>query len=166
MQTLLDDFRLAIETATTRLLAIPEADSLVPPGEGQWAPKQVIGHLIDSAANNHLRFVQAQFTDHLVFAGYEQETWVDVQRYDLEPWPRLVELWRLYNLHLCHLMSVTPEQALKTERSRHSLQRIAFKTVREDEPTTLEYLMRDYVDHLHNHLRQIFRDWKPPHRPA
>jgi len=31
----------------------------------------------------------------------------------------------------------------------------AFKTIGEAEPSTLEYLMKDYVDHLKHHLDQI-----------
>lgn len=65
-------------------MRIPEAAAAHALAEGQWSPKQIIGHLIDSAANNHQRFVRAQFTDDLVFPGYEQEAWVEVQHYNDE----------------------------------------------------------------------------------
>ena len=49
-----------------------------------------LGHLIDSAVNNHARFVRAQLQDDLVFPGYDQDGWVRVQRYDERSWPALV----------------------------------------------------------------------------
>ena len=111
--------------------------------------------MIDSASNNHQRFVRAQFTDHLVFPGYEQESWVRAQGYKEESWPLLVELWRSFNLHLAHVMQNSPEAARLASRDRHNLDQIGWVKVGEGEPATLEYLMRDYVGHLKNHLRQI-----------
>ena len=155
MQDFLIDFRKTIADSTPRLLAIAEKQSGMPRRAGKWSPKQVIGHLIDSAANNHIRFVKAQMGDHLDFPGYEQEDWVRLQEYNREPWKDLVQLWSYYNLHLIHLMSVIPEETLKMSRTKHSLHRIAWQTVPEDQPVTLEYFMRDYVEHMKNHLRQI-----------
>src|ERR1043166_1790162 len=68
----------------------------------------------------------------------------------------LVELWRAFNLHLHHVMSHADEAKLNTPCTLHTLQEIAFKTVPQAEPVTLEYLMKDYVDHLKHHLAQIF----------
>ena len=104
-------FGYSVEDAATRMLAISEEESRVPRAEDKWSPKEIVGHLIDSASNNHQRFVRAQFTDHLVFPGYEQESWVRAQGYRDEPWPLLVELWRSFNLHLAHVMERSPEAA-------------------------------------------------------
>ncbi|MFL6229459.1 MAG: DinB family protein [Pyrinomonadaceae bacterium] len=159
MKDALAEFRQTVETYAPRLLALSESEAARrrDGGEG-WSSKQIVGHLIDSAANNHRRFVLAQFTDDLVFDGYAQGDWVTAQDYDAEPWGQLVELWRAYNLHLAHVMSRAPEEALRRERAAHSLDRIAFKLVDAAQPATLEYLMRDYVEHLKHHLRQIFPD--------
>lgn len=151
----LDEFRQTIDQAAEQLLLIPEAHSATPRREGKWSPKQIVGHLIDSAANNHQRFVRAQFGDDLVFPGYEQEAWVTVQRYNDEPWSRLVELWRQYNLHLCHVMSAIPAELRMKSRTRHNLDEIAWQTVSTSQPVTLEYFMQDYVRHLQHHLNQI-----------
>ncbi|MGB9181141.1 MAG: DinB family protein [Pyrinomonadaceae bacterium] len=151
----LEDFRGTIETAAVRLLSMSEKESEAARAEGKWSPKEVIGHLIDSAANNHQRFVRAQFKDDLVFPGYEQNEWVRAQRYKQESWPLLVQLWKAYNLHLLHVMASVPEEILKAERAQHSLDKIAWQTVSTDEPTTLEYLMTDYIGHLKNHLNQV-----------
>jgi len=155
MQSFLDDFRATIETAEKRLLTISEPQSQISRAEGKWSPKEIIGHLIDSAANNHQRFVRAQFNDELAFCGYEQEDWVRVQGYNQEPWQQLVQLWKHYNLHLLHLMSLVPEQTRTKPRATHNLDQIAWKTVARTETVTLDYFMRDYVTHLKNHLRQI-----------
>ncbi|PYS75272.1 MAG: DinB family protein, partial [Acidobacteria bacterium] len=100
MEDVIEDFRQTVEDAAGRLLAISEEEASAPRAEGKWSPKEIVGHLIDSASNNHQRFVRAQFTDHLVFPAYEQEAWVRAQGYKDEPWPLLVELWRSFNLHL------------------------------------------------------------------
>jgi len=78
-----------------------------------------------------------------------------VNHYQEASWSQLRELWRAYNLHLCHLMSTAAKEKLHTPFTLHTLQDIAFKTVPKAEPVTLEYLMRDYVDHLKHHLSQI-----------
>lgn len=158
MQDFLVEFRQTVETAADRLMLISEEHSQTPRGEGKWTAKEVIGHLIDSASNNHQRFVRAQFTDDLLFSGYEQEEWVQVQAYNREPWQQLVQLWKHYNLHLQHVMSETPEETRIRARARHSLDKIAWQTVAENQPVSLDYFMRDYVAHMKNHLRQILSD--------
>src|SRR5436309_8641080 len=120
-QTFLGQFSETLADAAPRLLAISEQQSEIPRAEDKWSSKQIIGDLIDSAANNHQRFVRAQFTDDLVFPGYQQGDWVRVQRYNDEAWSQLVQLWRHYNLHLLHLMSNVPEQTLTKPRTRHNL---------------------------------------------
>jgi hypothetical protein len=158
MNEALEDFRRTIEAAGERLRLITEPLSLLPRSDGKWSAREIMGHLIDSAANNHQRFVRAQFTDELVFPPYEQEAWVRAQRYNEEPWSLLVQLWQSYNLHLLHVMSAIPAETRTRLCRMHNLQRIAWKTVAESEPVTLEYLMLDYIAHLKNHLKQIFAE--------
>ena len=100
--------RAAIATASPRLSAISDADAAKPPAPGKWSPKQVIGHLIDSASNNHQRFVRANFTDDLIFPGYDQERWVSLGQYADAPWESLVTLWREFNLQIARVMEATP----------------------------------------------------------
>jgi DinB family protein len=156
MDQWLEDFKQTIDSASTRLAQIGEPESEKPRAEDHWSSKQIIGHLIDSAANNHARFVLAQLKDDLLFPGYEQDGWVRVQQYENASWKQLIDLWRAYNLHLLHVMSCVPKDRLTNRCTQHSLQTIAFETVSEKEPVTLEYLMKDYVVHLKHHLGQIF----------
>lgn len=154
-QAFVAEFRATIGVMASRLEQIREQESMIPVAEGKWTPKQIIGHLIDSAANNHTRFVRAQFIEDLVFPGYQQDEWVAVQGYNDEPWEQLVTLWKYYNLHLAHLISRVPEAIREAPRTKHNLDQIAFHTIAEDKPITLDYFMRDYVDHLRHHLKQI-----------
>jgi len=155
MEDVLEDFRRTVEEASARLLSIPEAEAAARPAEEKWSAKEIIGHLIDSATNNHQRFVRGQFQENLVFPGYAQEDWVRAQAYQAEPWPLLVNLWRFYNLHLAHVCAHAPEGERLRPRREHNLHEIGFAPVSPDEPATLEHLMRDYVEHLKSHLRQI-----------
>jgi hypothetical protein len=152
----LASFRTTVTRSAERMLAISDRDASARRAPGKWSRKEIVGHLIDSAANNHARFVRAQASDDLVFPGYDPEAWVRAQRYGDRPWPDLVALWREYNLHLASVMASADAQVIDRPRSRHSLDTIAFVPVAAGEPATLAYLMRDYVTHLEHHLRQLF----------
>ena len=149
------ELRDAVTRAAAHLLAVPPESAARRPAPGKWSAKEIVGHLIDSAAHNHQRFVRARFQDDLVFPGYAQEEWVRAQRYQEAPWPELVTLWRDYNLHLARVMEGIPSEVRFREHRRHNLHEIAWRTVPADAPATLDYFMRDYVGHLQHHLRQI-----------
>jgi hypothetical protein len=156
MDQWLDDFKQTIDSASAKLAKMDESQAAQPRAEDHWSAKQIIGHLIDSAANNHSRFVLAQLKDDLLFPGYQQDGWVQVNHYQEAPWSQLLELWRSYNLHLHHVMAHASKEKMRTACTLHTLEEIAFKTVPKSEPVTLEYLMKDYVVHLKHHLGQIF----------
>ena len=150
-----EDLRSAVAAATSGLLALSEADAERSPAPGKWSPKEVIGHLIDSASNNHGRFVRAQFEDDLVFLEYEQDSWVASQRYRTAPWKELVELWRFLNLHIARVIEALPASVRERPRKRHNFDRTAWRPVPSETPSTLEYFLRDYVEHMKHHLGQI-----------
>jgi hypothetical protein len=111
---------------------------------GGWSRKQVLGHLIDSASNNHQRFVRAALQTALDFPGYDQDGCVRVQAVEEADWTLLVSLWAGYNRYLAHVIAHLPVSKLET------LCRIG-----SDEPVTLRFLAEDYLRHLLHHLGQI-----------
>jgi hypothetical protein len=145
----------AIARAVPQLLALSDEATLRRPAAGKWSPREIIGHLVDSASNNHQRFVRAQFQDDLIFTGYAQDRWVVVQRYQEAPWEDLVALFASFNRHIARVMSAVPDEVRTRLHTRHNLHQLAWKAVPEGEPTSLDYFMNDYVDHLEHHLRQV-----------
>jgi DinB superfamily len=145
----------AVGHAAPALLGIDDAASSVRPAPGKWSPREIIGHLIDSASNNHQRFVRMGGREDLVVEGYEQDAWVARQRYQESPWRELVVLWLTYNRHLARVMAATPAADRTRSRSVHNLDERAFRAVSRDRAVTLDYFMTDYVDHLEHHLAQV-----------
>jgi uncharacterized damage-inducible protein DinB len=149
------DLANAVDQALPELRALEDDASGRRPAPGKWSPREIIGHLIDSASNNHQRFVRASFQDDLVFTGYEQDKWVALQQYQEARWEDLLTLWASFNRHLARVMAATPTEIRRREHRSHNLDRIAMRPVAAGSPATLEYFMEDYVLHLHHHLRQI-----------
>ena len=155
MQDCVDDLRSTIAAESVRLLSISESDASGKPAPGKWSPKEIIGHLIDSAANNHARFVRAQLSDDMLFDGYDQDEWVRLQRYNERRWSDLIALWQHYNAHIASVVEGIDPDRLSLQRTRHNLDVVGWKTVPRDQPATLDYFIRDYVGHLKHHLSQI-----------
>lgn len=151
----LEKFRRWLDTAVKALTTIDSRDALKIPAGGGWSAKQILGHLIDSASHNHIRFVEAQLKDDLVFPSYDQEKWVHVQQYQKASWRELIDLWYLGNRQLINFIATIPRSELERPRHPHSLDKIALRPVDASAPTTLAVLIQDYFDHLQLHLRQI-----------
>jgi hypothetical protein len=128
-----------------KLQALSEKEVMRERGAGKWVKKEILGHLIDSAFNNHQRFVRAQMTERLVWPGYDQDQWVSFQKHRERPWPELVQLWEQLNRHIVHVMANVPPGRLNAQC-----------VIGDSDPVTLEWLMNDYVRHLRHHLDQIF----------
>ena len=111
---------------------------------GGWSRKQILGHLIDSASNNHQRFVRALLQEELRFPGYDQPGCVRVERYQELRWTELVELWATYNRFLAHVLAGVPEAKRATP---------CF--IGNNPVMTLEELAADYIKHMQHHLDQI-----------
>ncbi len=87
-------FRERIESAGRMLLNASEQESRLPFREGGWTRKQILGHLIDSALNNHQRFVRAALDGTYEGPSYQQEGWVEMHGYGSMEWSALLEHWR------------------------------------------------------------------------
>ena len=133
-----------IDAAEPKLRKTNAAESTKPVLAGGWSRKEVMGHLIDSASNNHQRFVRAALQASLDFPGYEQDGCVRVQAPQEADWELLVSLWAAYNRYLAHVIAHLPESKLG-----------AACRIGSGEAVTLDFLVKDYLRHLVHHLRQI-----------
>jgi hypothetical protein len=144
MKELSENLLAVIDGAEPRLRAIEATQTATPVRAGGWSRKQIMGHLIDSASNNHQRFVRAVLQDSRDFPGYDQEGNVRVQAPEEADWLLLVSLWANYNRYLAHVIARLPASRLEV------LCRIGTGN-----PVTLKFVAEDYVAHLVHHLRQI-----------
>ena len=133
-----------VEAALPRLRALSEARAAEPRGDGKWLRKEILGHLIDSAANNQQRFVRARSSNPFVWPGYDQDAWVAAHGYRERSWTDLVDLWAMSNEQIAAAMRSVPPERLATSC-----------VIGSDPAVTLEWLMHDYVRHMRHHLAQI-----------
>jgi len=125
-----------------RLVSVEE--SKAPILAGGWSRRQVMGHLIDSASNNHQRFVRASLADSLEFPAYDQNGWARVQAAEEADWSLLVALWANYNRYLAHVIAHLPAAKLEVPCR-----------IGGSEPVTLQFLAEDYLRHMVHHLGQM-----------
>ncbi len=151
------DLRAAVDGAEPVLRAVGDEASGRRRAPDAWSPREVIGHLIDSASNNHRRFVMGQVEADLRFPGYDQNVWVSVQRYRDAPWANLVALWVSFNRHLAFVIEAAPDDVMLRPRAIHNLPEIGWQPPAASEPATLAHIVRDYIAHLQHHLGQIPR---------
>ena len=133
-----------VNSAEETLQRVNAEVSRAPVLAGGWSRRQVLGHLIDSASNNHQRFVRASLQDSLEFPGYEQNGWARVQAAEQAEWPLLLALWANYNRYLAHVIAHLPSGKLALPIR-----------VGQNEPVTLKFLVEDYLKHMVHHLGQI-----------
>lgn len=127
-----------------RLKAFSEEEFAIKPAPAKWSKKEILGHLIDSASNNHHRFVRSQFEER-PFICYDQEKWVISGHYQEMEQLEVINFWEMYNRHLIELISRFSETELSKEC------RMSDGSTR-----SVSWLADDYVRHLEHHLRQIF----------
>ena len=133
--TLADRLRSEVGRAAEDFAGAPAAATGARPGPGRWCAREVLGHLIDSAANNHRRFIVGQSDESGTYDQYAQNEWVDRGRYADAEWSDLLTLWRAYNLQLARVISGMSDETLASERMR--------------------FLVEDYIEHMRHHLEQI-----------
>ncbi len=140
-----EDLEKVVENAYSWLAELDSDAVHHRPSPDRWTIAEVVGHLVDSAANNHHRFVRAQEVEGaLTFPDYQQRSWVEKQSYDDSSWTELIELWRLYNRHLARVIRNIDARSLPV-----------ICTITPHPPATLEFIVRDYVVHMNHHLGKI-----------
>lgn len=141
------------ETEHLRSVTEPEAGKKDRPDA--WSKKEELGHLIDSATNNHVRFVRASIEPSFSGPGYQQDAWVSLHRYNEMPWSEILGFWRSYNSFLAGLVNRIPEERLGTRC-----------VVGNSAPVSLQFLIEDYVLHMQHHLDHILEREKITQYPG
>ncbi len=132
-----------------QLRAVPDGPATARPNRrsgGGWSQREELGHLVDSAVNNHARIVRAALEPAYEGPTYAQQGWVDAHRYRDIPWTEVVDVWHAHNRILLPLIGGIPAAKLATPCS-----------VGGAAPVTLAFLIDDYVLHMRHHLDQVLR---------
>ena len=144
MKDTANQIRRTVDEASAAMVRMkPDEVSLRRRPDG-WSKKEILGHLIDSAANNHQRFVRASYHAAASFPTYDQNAWVRIQQYQASEWVGLVTLWSAFNRHLSDVIDRIPEEAKSSPCN-----------VGKAEPVTLGFVVTDYLRHLQHHVSQI-----------
>lgn len=130
------------DTIPPLLTAIDEESFSTKISPGKWSKKEIIGHLIDSATNNHQRFVRTQFENKPAIV-YDQNKWNAFNFYQQISGQQIISFWTIYNRQLIELIRHIPKGNLQLEC------RVGEKLL------TLDFLITDYVEHLEHHLKQV-----------
>ncbi len=144
MKDIAYEIRSIVDQASDSLALMKPDEVSLKDRPDKWSKKEILGHLIDSAANNHQRFVRACYNAAASFPTYDQNAWVLIQRYNESEWEALVKLWSAYNRHLSDIIERIPEEAMSSPCN-----------IGKEEAVTLEFVVKDYLRHLRHHLNQI-----------
>lgn len=134
--------QLLCEAIPNLLLEIDEASFSKKINPEKWSKKEIIGHLIDSATNNHHRFVRGQFEEFPQIT-YDQDKWNTYSYYQQIDGKQIISFWAAYNRQLLALIKQLPTDKLNNKISRG------------DDYPTIGFLIDDYVVHLEHHLKQV-----------
>jgi hypothetical protein len=137
-------FNASLSAIEATLLAVLPALADTPWRVGGWTRKQIVGHLLDSAANNRQRFVRASTEGTYIGPTYAQDAWVEAHGYSEQSWETLLHWWQAEHEILKEVVARIPQERMGT-----------LCTVGEDAPVTLQFLIEDYVMHQQWHLKQI-----------
>jgi hypothetical protein len=146
-QELADELEHMVEGAVDDLRRLTPAEVVARSSPEKWSKQEVLGHLIDAAANNHQRFVRAQHTAELTFPPYDQNAWVGCQRYNQCDWNGLVDLWIAYNRHLVHVIANIPAEKMTTP--------CWVDWYDTPKAIPLRSMIEEYIGHMRHHLEQI-----------
>jgi hypothetical protein len=144
MQNIANDIRTLVARVTPLLAQLSADEAAEKPQPEKWSKKEILGHLIDSAANNHQRFVRAGYKAALDFPAYAQNEWVRIQGHQEGDWSLMVELWSAYNRYLCGVLERLPAEA-SSELCNFG----------KEGPVPLEEVVKGYQAHLRHHVAQL-----------
>ena len=157
-KAIIDDINEVMNREIPFLLSLSDEQVSIKRNKQNRTVKMLVGHLIDSASNNHQRIVRLQYAPRcghsmpntemgmLVFPDYTQDNdlWIQLQDYQHEDWQQLVMLLKLYNQHICHVIRSVDKTKLNN-----------YWVDYEGCCVTLDAMICGYINHLDLHFGQI-----------
>jgi len=138
------DLGRTVAQAKPLLAKLTNADTATRPAPKKWSRKEILGHVLDSASNNHQQFLRASLQGSLTYPDYDQDALVKLQNFREMDWGFLVDFWASYNRYLAHILACLPAKAGGI-----------ICHIGDHKPATLGFIAQDYVAHLKHHLNQI-----------
>lgn len=132
-----------IDSFFTQLIGVKDEMTNIKLATDKWSLREIIGHLNDSASNNHQRFVRLQVEDGLNFPSYDAEEWLRIQNHNSTKWDVLITLWHNYNCLLLNVIKNIDETAYGNV------------WVKDEEVIPLEQLIFEYYKHITLHIEHF-----------
>jgi mannose-6-phosphate isomerase-like protein (cupin superfamily) len=136
------------EITPLTLLDLDKTKLRINPAPGKWSPVEIMGHLCDSALNNWKRFAEIPFSKSpYPIKTYRQDDLVKSNNWQSKNLGHILQLWSSINQQIIFLWEDYDEDILKKE-----------VLLEDGSLHTVSFWMKDYLEHLEHHLRQIFNE--------
>lgn len=154
-----------ISMASSKISELDERELKHKPSPSKWSKKEILGHLIDSAYNNHQRIVRTDKQGNMIFQGYDQDDWVVKNNYQKREMEEVLQSWVVIQNHLSSAVAVLSDEVLYKKTKDHNFHVISMNKIPEGEESSLSYLVWDYTFHLEHHLSQIIYGYERINSP-
>jgi hypothetical protein len=141
IQNVIDGLRLLLDEVPEKLARISEEEISHKPAPGKWSKKEILGHLCDSCFNNIQRLVRVEYEDK-PFIIYQQDEWVKIEDYQNQDIADLLSLWMVLHKQFIQVLNNFPDRHLESMLDWGS-------------EVSAHFVITDYLDHQHHHLKQI-----------
>lgn len=125
----------------------------------KWNKRQILGHLIDSAYNNHQRIIRTEAQGNMIYKGYDADYWVDMNQYAVRKSDEVLESFIVVQRHFANVVAGLSDEKLTLEYEDHQLNETAMQEFPSGGRGSLSFLIWDYIYHIEHHLKQIFDDY-------
>ena len=144
MQNTISKFEQLLNDNSVNFLAIDNA-VLEAKNPGKWSKKEILGHLVDSAIHNLVRFTEIHYVEQPYHhRPYNQTELVRLNQYQTMDINELTQLWFSINKQIIKIFKNIDKKMLD-----HQI------ILSDQSVIDLKFLMTDYVDHLEYHVNQI-----------
>ncbi len=144
MNSIAEELETIIEIYKSDFSGLDEHITSLRISQDKWTLKEIIGHLIDSASNNHQRFIRFQLSEALEFPDYNNSEWLRIQKHQNLKFIELLLLFYYYNKLIVNIILNIDEKCLQNKWNINWDEDSTF--------ITFEKLVTHYVDHMKSHL--------------